>query len=324
MSPASITVNFPTDASPFTQDFCVTPNGTHNDVDVTLIPLNIARPGFDTNYKLVYKNKGNTTLSGAISLTFEDDFMDLISSNPMTDSQAVNSLQWNYTNLAPFESREILVTMNLNTPTDTSFPLNADDTLAFETTITPVVADETMDDNTFTLSQLVVNSFDPNDKNCLQGTEVTTDLVGKYIDYMVRFENTGTANAVNIVVKDVINTAMFDVNSMVVTNASHAVATRIKDTNTVEFIFENINLPFDDASNDGFITFKIKTLSTLVIDDTFENKAEIYFDFNFPIETNNSITVIKDVLSTTELKVEKLKLGLKKQTKPQSGKPRVP
>lgn len=308
VSPASITVNFPTDASPFTQDFCVTPNGIANDVDVTLIPLNIARPGFDTNYKLVYKNKGNTTLSGAISLTFEDDFMDLVSSNPLTATQAVNSLEWNYTNLLPFESREIMFTMNLNTPTDASFPLNADDTLAFEAIISPVVADETMDDNTNTLSQIVVNSFDPNDKNCLQGTEVTTELVGKYVDYMIRFENTGTANAINVVVKDVIETTMFDPSTLIVTNASHSVATRFTNANTVEFIFENINLPFDDASNDGFVTFKIKTLPTLDIDDTFENKAEIYFDFNFPIETNNSITVIKDVLSTTDISFESFEM----------------
>lgn len=307
VSPASITVNFPTDASPFTQDFCIIPNGTHNDVDVTLIPLNIARPGFDSNYKLVYKNKGNTTLSGAINLTFEDDFMDLVSSNPMTDSQAVNSLQWNYANLLPFESREITFTMNLNTPTD-SFPLNADDTLAFEATITPVVADETMDDNTNTLSQIVVNSFDPNDKNCLQGAEVTTDVVGKYVDYMIRFENTGTANAINVVVKDEIDITTLDPSTLIVTNASHSVATRFTNANTVEFIFENINLPFDDASNDGFVTFKIKTLPTLEIDDTFENKAEIYFDFNFPIETNNSITLIKDVLNTTDISFESFEM----------------
>ncbi|AXG68392.1 internalin-J [Kordia sp. SMS9] len=308
VSPASVTVNFPTDASPFTQDFCITPNGTHNDVDVTLIPLNQARPGFDSNYKLVYKNKGNTTLSGTINLTFEDDFIELVSANPMVDTQAVNSLQWNYSNLVPFESREILFTMNLNTPTDASFPLNGDDILDFEATITPVIDDETMNDNTFTLSQTVVNSFDPNDKNCLQGTEVTTELVGKYVDYMIRFENTGTANAINVVVKDEINTAMFDPSSLIVTNTSHAVATRFTNANTVEFIFENINLPFDDASNDGYVTFKIKTLPTLMIDDTFENEAEIYFDYNFPIQTNNSITLIKDVLSERTITIESFEM----------------
>ncbi|MEM6721760.1 MAG: T9SS type A sorting domain-containing protein [Bacteroidota bacterium] len=303
VSPASITVDFPNDASPFTQNFCITPNGTHHDVDVILIPLNTARPGFDSNYKLVYKNKGNTTLSGAINLIFEDDFMDLVSVNPITDSQAVNLLHWNYTNLLPFESREIVFTMNLNTPTDPSFPLNADDILDFETTITPIVADETMDDNTFTLAQTVVNSFDPNDKNCLQGNEVTTELIGKYVDYMIRFENTGTANAINVVVKDEINTAMFDPASLIVTNASHSVMTRFTNANTVEFIFENINLPFDDANNDGYVTFKMKTLPTLMIDDTFENDAEIFFDYNFPIQTNNSITVIKDVLSQRDVTI---------------------
>ncbi len=302
VSPASVTVDFPTDTSPFTQDFCITPNGTHNDVDVTLLPITGARPGFDSSYKISYKNKGNTTLSGDISLIFNDDFMDFVSANPTFATQSTNSLQWNYANLAPFESREIIVTMNLNTPTD-PFPLNADDVLEFTTTITPIVADETMEDNTFTLSQIVVNSFDPNDKTCLQGDQVTTDFIDKYVDYMIRFENLGTANAINVVVKDVIDTSMFDPNSIIITNASHAVATKITNTNTVEFIFENINLPFDDASNDGYVTFKIKTLPTLVENDTFENEAEIYFDYNFPIDTNRMITTIENTLNTTNFEL---------------------
>jgi len=60
----------------------------------------------------------------------------------------------------------------------------------------------------------------------------------------------------------------------------------------VEFKFDNINLPFEDATNDGYITFKIKTLPTLQLGDTFENTAGIYFDFNHPIITNTSSTEI--------------------------------
>ncbi|QHI37117.1 Internalin-J [Kordia antarctica] len=307
VSPASVTIDFPTDTSPFTQNFCITPNGIHNDIDVTLLPVNVARPGFESNYKIVYKNKGSTTLSGAINLMFEDDVMDFVTSNPTIATQALNSLQWNYTNLAPFESREIVFTMNLNSPTD-SFPLNADDVLAFEATISPVIADETMEDNTFVLSQIVVNSFDPNDKTCLQGIQVTTDFIGKYVDYIIRFENTGTANAINVVVKDVIDISMFDPTTLIVTEASHAVATKITNTNTVEFIFENINLPFNDASNDGYVTFKMKTLPTLVENDTFENEAEIYFDYNFPITTNRSITLIKNTLSTTNFELDSFEI----------------
>ncbi len=63
---------------------------------------------------------------------------------------------------------------------------------------------------------------------------------------------------------------------------------KLQHNNKVEFIFENINLPFDDANNDGFVAFKIKTKSSLVLGDTFSNSANIYFDYNFPIVTNTA------------------------------------
>ncbi len=54
--------------------------------------------------------------------------------------------------------------------------------------------------------------------------------------------------------------------------------TKISETNKVEFIFENINLPFDDATNDGYVAFKIQTNPSLVVGDSFSNTASIYFD----------------------------------------------
>lgn len=45
-SPASFTVDFPTQSSPFTQDFCVTPNGTIEDLEIIVTPIEQARPGF--------------------------------------------------------------------------------------------------------------------------------------------------------------------------------------------------------------------------------------------------------------------------------------
>ena len=59
VSPSNFSVTFPTETSPFTQNFCITPNGIHQDVEVIIVPLNVALPGFDASYKLVYKNKGN-------------------------------------------------------------------------------------------------------------------------------------------------------------------------------------------------------------------------------------------------------------------------
>ncbi|WP_040491897.1 DUF7619 domain-containing protein [Xanthomarina gelatinilytica] len=299
VTPASLVVNFPTDASPYNQDFCLVPNGVHNDLEITILPIEQARPGFDTGYKIIYRNKGNTELSGSVNLMFQDDVMDLVSANPTADNQVLNELSWNFSNLLPFESREITFTMNLNTPTDTP-PLNGDDVLMFTATANPVSGDEMPEDNEFILNQTVVNSFDPNDKTCLGGEIITPEQVGKFVHYMIRFENTGTASAVNIVVKDDIDLAKYDVTTLIPLNGSHDFVTRIKEDNVVEFIFENINLPFDDANNDGYVLFKIKTLPSLVLGDTFSNDAEIYFDYNAPIITNDELTTVAENLSIEE------------------------
>ena len=109
---------------------------------------------------------------------------------------------------------------------------------------------------------------------------------------LLRFENTGTANAQNIVVRDMIDTAKYDVSSLVPLSGSASYVTRIINTNQVEFIFQNINLPFNDANNDGYVAFKIKTKPTLVVGNSFSNTANIYFDYNFPITTNTATTTI--------------------------------
>ena len=289
-SPSNVVVNFPTQASPYTQDFCITPNGIKHDVEVSIIPINPARPGFDVKYKIIFKNKGNQTENGTVNLQFDDTVLDLVSVNPTFSTQTLNNLNWTYSNLQPFETREIIVTFNVNSPLETP-AVNAGDFLIYTAQITQLGTDEMISDNSFGLKQLVVNSYDPNDKTCLQGNFVGPDKIGEYVHYTIRFENTGTYPAQNIVVKDMIDTAKFDVSTLVPLNASHNFFTRISG-NKVEFIFENINLPFDDASNDGYIAFKIKTKPTLVLGDTFSNSANIYFDYNFPITTNTYTTTI--------------------------------
>lgn len=290
--PTNTTVTFPTQASPFTQDFCITATGIHPDLEVTLLPTTPARSGFDANYKIIYKNKGTTTQSSSVTLTFDDAVLDFVIANPTITSQTTNNLSWDFTNLLPFETREIALTLNVNAPTDIP-AVNNGDILDFTATITSPATDETPNDNTSTFHQTVVGSYDPNDKTCLEGTTITPEMVGEYIHYVIRFENTGTFPAQNIVVKDMIDLAKFDINTLIPIKGSHEFVTKISDNNKVEFIFENINLPFDDANNDGFVAFKIKTKSSLVLGDTFTNSANIYFDYNFPIVTNTASTTIQ-------------------------------
>ena len=304
ISPSSFTVDFFSDSNPYNQDFCITANGVKNDLEIVIIPLKQARPGFDTNYELVYKNKGNTTLSGMLSLDFQNELMDLVSSNPAVNTQTIGNLSWNFSDLQPFETRSIHFTMNINTPTDTNFPVNGNDVLIFMSNISPLLGDETPEDNVFILNQNVVNSYDPNDKTCLEGATITPDEVGDYVHYMIRFENTGTASAVNIVVRDEIDKFKYDISTLKSVIGSHDFVTRIKDTDMVEFIFEDINLPEDDANNDGYVVFKIKTWSTLDLGDIFRNSAEIYFDYNAPILTNTAVTTVAESLFVDDFDLE--------------------
>jgi hypothetical protein len=292
VSPSSVNVSFPSQTNPFVQDFCITPNGIHNDLEVNILPISPARPGFDATYKIIYKNKGTSVQSGSVSLSFNDAVLDYITAVPVANSQVKDKLTWDYTNLQPLESHEITVTLNVNSPMETP-AVNNGDRLSFNALITPVTGDEKPVDNAAALRQSVVGSFDPNDKTCLEGDVITPSLIGEYVNYLIRFENTGTYPAENIVVKDMIDLSKFDISTLVPTKASHDFVTKISDGNKVEFIFEKIKLPFDDANNDGYIAFKIKTLPTLAVGDSFENEANIYFDYNFPILTNKAKSTFK-------------------------------
>lgn len=287
-TPASATVTFDElNGTTQTQNFCIAPVGIHKDLEIAIVSSQPARPGFDASYVITYKNKGNQTLSGTINLAFNDTVLDFISSNPATTSQSMGNLNWDFSNLQPFESRNITFTVNANGPMETP-PVNINDLLNYTATISPAANDETPLDNVFTLSEMVTGSFDPNDKTCLEGTTIAPENIGKYVHYLIRFQNSGTAPAENVVIKDVIDTTKFDMASLQFTSASHPQTTKITG-NKVEFYFQNINLPAeqdDEPGSHGFVAFKIKTNSNLVLGNTISNIADIFFDYNFPITTN--------------------------------------
>ena len=307
ISPTSFVANFPAQTSPLTQNFCLTANGNHNDLEVVILPITVASPGFDAKYKIVYKNKGTTTQSGTLVFNYNDNLMNFVNATLAPNSQTTGVLNWNFTNLLPFETEELTLTFNLNTPTQTP-ALNGGDVLHYTAQINGTT-DETPADNMFTLNQTIVNSFDPNDKTCLQGATIESAQVGDYVHYLIRFENTGTANAQNIVVKDEIDISKYDLSSLIALNASHNFVTRITG-NVVEFIFENIQLPFDNATNDGYVSFKIKTKADLTVGDSFSNLAKIYFDYNHPIVTNTYTTTVQNVLATSEISIDKAELTI--------------
>ena len=133
----------------------------------------------------------------------------------------------------------------------------------------------------------------------MEGNQIYVDKVGDYVHYMIRFENSGTYAAQDITVVDLIDSSKYDISSLMPVSGSHPFITKISDGNRVEFYFKDINLPFADATNDGYVAFKIKTLASLQQGDSFSNSASIYFDYNYPIDTELATTNIQ-ALSTQD------------------------
>lgn len=295
INPESADITFiQVDGSVQTQNFCITPNGNHPDVEIMVFPLEPARPGFESSYKIVYRNKGNQTVSGDINFEYDDSRMDLILSNPIADSQSTGSLTYNFSGLNPFETKEIILSFEINAPTDTP-AVNIGDILPFTTQIN-IPDDENPGDNTYDFNQEVVGSFDPNDITCIEGKSVDAAMIGEELHYKIRFENTGNYPAERVVVAMPINTEEYDVSSFQLLNTSHNVHARVVN-NTAEFFFEQIDLA---PNEEGDILFSIKSLDSLEVGDSVMSYADIYFDYNYPITTNEEITTY-EILGTEEV-----------------------
>ena len=277
------------------QDFCVTPATIGDDVSVLVIPTSEARPGFKSKYRIQYTNTGSTTVSGDVILNFEDTKMHTPTSNPSATSSNSNSLTFGYLNLTPFEIRTIDVEFTNNTPTQTTNPLNGGGVLNFTANITPLTSDVNQADNSFTLVQPVVNSYDPNDATILEGAQITQQQATQDLHFRLRFQNTGTASAISINVKTMLDSDL-DWATFVPIAASHSYNTSLNSTTgEVNFSFPNINLA-DSTSNEpashGWVFFKAKPKSSFAVGDTIDCGADIFFDYNMPIVTNVAQTQI--------------------------------
>lgn len=126
-----------------------------------------------------------------------------------------------------------------------------------------------------------MNSYDPNDKTCLQGETILPTMVGEYVQYRIRFENEGTASAITVRIVDYIDTNKFDIATLIPLSASHDYTTTITEGNKVEFQFDNINLPFTAPASQGYVLFEIKTVDTLVLGDDFLIKQRFILTSTF-------------------------------------------
>lgn len=145
---------------------------------------------------------------------------------------------------------------------------------------------------------VVSGSYDPNDKTGFPtglGTQHEI-LPNQQLQYLIRFQNTGTDTAFNIVVRDTLDTDL-NIFSVVPGVASHNYSFRMYGPRVLEWTFNNIMLPdsnVNEATSHGFLTFRVDQQPNLLNGTKILNDADIYFDFNAPVITNQTVHTINN------------------------------
>lgn len=254
------------------------------DLSVNLLPNGAPpRPGFTYNNLLVYSNLGNQNIASG-TITFSHDSAVSIVSTSETTTPTTNGFTFDFINLLPNETKSILITMQV--PTIPAVSLGQLVTNVSSVTI-PSGDVLTMNNNS-AITQTIIGSYDPNDKSESHGGEIvhSTFTSDDYLTYTIQFENTGTADAINVKIDDLLDSKL-DVSTVRMVSSS-ANYTMTKSGSQLTWNFNNINLPPSNGSSTighGYITFQIKPTAGYSIGDVIPNFANIYFDFNPAIVT---------------------------------------
>ena len=282
-------------------NFAVQPIQGKRDLSITLIGLTPSRPGFQTQYKLAYKNQGTDTVATGTVQLIKSNKLTVVSTSPTYTSISGDTLRWNYTNLKPQDTASITLNFTVAAPPS----VNVGDKLTSIATISPVATDLTPADDTSRLVQTVIGSYDPNDKSESHAGSLTQQQLAanEWLQYTIRFQNTGTDTAFNVFIRDTLSSKV-DWNTLQMVSASHNYQLTINDNNKLSWAFNNILL-VDSNRNEplshGYIVYRIKPATSLAAGDTVKNIASIYFDYNLPVATNRENTIVQSIVLPVKL-----------------------
>jgi hypothetical protein len=272
-------------------DFAFQPQGTFEDVCITITPLGPFRSGFSASYMISYGNYGTTTVSNPIVYFYPYSNVTFQSATVTPNQIFPDSILWNLPALTPFQTGSIIVTVNVNPGLPIGTLINS------SAHIEPYATDDNPSCNNSNWEVYTTGSFDPNDILVNEDTLTTTQLSNApWLEYIIRFQNTGNDTAFTVKILNPIDTNKLNLSTFEFTNASHPVNLNwINYQRNMEFKFENILL-VDSNTNEplshGFVRYRIQPKTTLSAGDSITNFAAIYFDFNEPVITNTAKTSI--------------------------------
>ncbi|HLP52479.1 MAG TPA: PKD domain-containing protein [Chitinophagales bacterium] len=278
------------------------------DLQAFLYHQSSTTPGFPVWVYLGYYNAGTILMNGTLEYRYPaGTTVNATSQAPLSHDVANRLLTFSITGSVPGSSDYIYIDLQA----DANLPLGSlsEDTLWAN----PVAGDATPADNVALVQDTVTGSWDPNDKAVSpkgKGDFGIVPLETNVLSYRIRFQNTGTAPAHDVIIRDALSNHI-DLSTVKVTAASHAHTFEMIG-NQLVVSFANIMLPDSGAdyeASQGYIDVRVKLKPNLALGTQVFNTAEIYFDFNEPVITNTVTNTLGQLVSGIEA-IESLEFAM--------------
>ena len=298
-----VTINQITD----TVSFGVYPTEIYSGLNTALVSFPI-RCNDTVTFFNGLTNLGTTSADGTLWMEIDPETEGL-SFVDLPDQNIGDTLVgWNFREFVPGEILFRKIKIKIPGPLD--FPIG--DSLSFRSYADFSDRNGPQTTDVFYYKRPVECSYDPNDKLVSPNRaipvfepprELNYTLFEEPLTYTVRFQNTGNAPAIDVVIRDTLdeNLAVETFNFL---GSSHyeSLNIRIENNRFLTFDFKDIYLPDSTTNFDasqGFVTYQIQTKEGLSENTAVQNSASIYFDLNPPIKTNTTENIMVSNLPTS-------------------------
>jgi|GEM_PF-2428991 len=259
---------------------------------------------FETEYFINISNKGTESASDASVIVELDEFHDQVSFDIPFSELGNNRYQIEVGALTINQIKRIKMSavISCDSPLGYSHCVSAEVTLDNNCT-TAEVSESFYQEN--------VGSYDPNDIRLFneEGFEDRFFDIEEYQYYQIRFQNTGTDTAFTVRIEEEMDSNL-DIETLEILSVSHEYRANIDFKNKMTILFDNILLPDSStnlAASQGMISYRIKPKKEIDYGSCMISEANIYFDRNAPINTNNAVAIMRAHCETpiiTEIDIE--------------------
>ena len=274
-----------------------------HDTHISTWDYNFPVPGHTYNQAVIISNDGTVTESALLAGYKTDGQLfapAFVPGGIFAGGSNYYSTAAGFPTIAPGANESFLVTYNVPTGIPVGTSVVFKDSTAYAAPMSNWLTDYSPWNNVNYFTTTVIGPYDPNFKEVspkgrgASGIIFTSDSV---LEYMVHFQNTGTAPAENIVVIDTLdnNLNAASLRPVYMSGKCKVTLNQVGTYNIATFTFPEINLPpvsSEPITSNGMFTYTVHTKPGLAIGSTFQNSASIYFDYNAPIKTNKTLNTL--------------------------------